>query len=351
MQSSPSSDLAARWNALRAATPGIRARDAADALGVSEAELVASRIGAGTVRLKPEWKALFERLPSLGRVMALTRNEHCVHERRGVYAKASFEGHVGLVLGAEIDLRIFLSHWAFGFAVEEESRNGLMRSIQVFDRSGTAVHKVYAGEGTDLDAWAALIGALREPTQSGALDVAARKPPKPPLRDHEIDVVALLDDWQGMKDTHEFFAVLRRHRVQPNQAFRLAEGRFTARLGNGTVREMLQAASNLDVPIMVFVGNPGLIQIHSGPVKRIQMVGEWLNVLDPDFNLHLRQDRIAEVWCVEKPTTDGVVTSVEAFDAAGERIATFFGKRKPGEPELQAWRALAHALSGRPVAA
>jgi putative hemin transport protein len=344
-------DLAARWSALRESKPGIRARDAAETLGVSEAELVASRTGDTTIRLRPDWKTLFERLPALGKVMALTRNENCVHERRGVYSAASFEGHVGLVLGADIDLRIFLSQWVFGFAVAEESKRGLLRSLQVFDGSGTAVHKIYAGDETDLEVWSALVEALRDPAPA-PIAVKAAALPKPPLHDHEIDAFALLTDWQNMQDTHEFFGLLRKHRVTPTQAFRLAEGRFSSRLGTPAVREMLQAASSLDVPIMVFVGNPGLIQIHTGPVRRIHVMGEWLNVLDPEFNLHLREDRLAEVWQVEKPTVDGMITSVEAFDASGERIATFFGRRKPGEPELQSWRALAHTLgAGASVAA
>jgi putative hemin transport protein len=347
---SQATDLAARWNALKESKPGIRARDAAEALGVSEAELVASRSDIAA-RLRPDWKALFERLPALGKVMALTRNENCVHERRGTYSAASFEGHVGLVLGPDIDLRIFLSHWTFGFAVTEETKRGLLRSLQVFDASGTAVHKIYAVEETDPAAWDALVEALQDPAPV-PLAVKPAAAPKAPRQDHEIDALSLLTDWQNMKDTHAFFGLLRKHKTTPTQAFRLAEGRFTSRLGTETVRELLQAASSLDVPIMIFVGNPGLVQIHTGPVKRIHVMDQWLNVLDPDFNLHLREDRVAEVWQVEKPTVDGVITSVEAFDATGERIATFFGKRKPGEPELQSWRALAHALGdGKPAAA
>ena len=61
-------------------------------------------------------------------------------------------------------------------------------------------------------------------------------------------------------------------------------------------------------------------------------------MLDPGFNLHLREDLIEHVWVVEKPTSDGVVTSVEAFDRSGELMAMFFGARKPGKPELPAWR-------------
>jgi hypothetical protein len=62
------------------------------------------------------------------------------------------------------------------------------------------------------------------------------------------------------------------------------------------------------------------------------------------FNLHLRTDLIANVWVVQKPTSDGVVTSVEAFDASGNNMAMFFGERKPGQPELQGWRDLVAGL-------
>lgn len=95
---------------------------------------------------------------------------------------------------------------------------------------------------------------------------------------------------------------------------------------------------------MVFVGNPGVIQIHGGPIRTVRPVGEWMNVLDDGFNLHLRTTGIAETWLVRKPTDDGIVTSVELFDAEGRQIAWIFGQRKPGQPELEAWRDLAHGL-------
>ncbi|GAB2175675.1 hemin-degrading factor [Dongia sp. agr-C8] len=341
----PQADLRQLWLDLRQARPGIRNRDAAEALGVNEAELIASGLGAQTIRLQPDWPGLFARLPKLGKVMALTRNETVVHERRGTYAEASFNDHVGLVLGPDIDLRIFLKSWRFLFAVEEESRRGILKSLQVFDRHGTAVHKIFAEEATDAAAWATLIADLRAPIQSAQLDLAAPETKVAPRPDTEIDIASLLDGWQNLKDTHDFVPLLMKHKAQANQAFRLAEGRFSWRLENGAVRRLLEIASERAVPIMVFVGNPGIIQIHSGPVARIQMVGEWLNVLDPEFNLHLREDKIAEVWKVEKPTSDGIVTSVEVFDGGGERMATFFGWRKPGQPELEAWRGMVQDLA------
>jgi putative hemin transport protein len=128
------------------------------------------------------------------------------------------------------------------------------------------------------------------------------------------------------------------------QAFGLAQGRFTHPVAPSAVQQMLQGAALDGTAIMVFVGSPGCIQIHTGPVQRVEPMDmrgmRWLNVLDPGFNLHLREDLIASAWVVEKPGDHGTVTSLEAFDADGEPMAMFFGARKPGQAELPAWREL-----------
>ncbi|MEX2402488.1 MAG: ChuX/HutX family heme-like substrate-binding protein, partial [Balneolales bacterium] len=154
----------------------------------------------------------------------------------------------------------------------------------------------------------------------------------------QIESKGFLEKWSELKDTHDFYPLLRKFKAGRTDALRLAEGKFTTKVNNKTVRTMLNLASEDEVPIMVFVGNPGMIQIHSGPVITIRESGNWLNILDAGFNLHLRQDHIADSWIVEKPTEDGTVTSLELFDEKGESIATFFGARKPGKPELESWR-------------
>ncbi|WP_304547848.1 ChuX/HutX family heme-like substrate-binding protein, partial [Acidovorax sp. ST3] len=57
-----------------------------------------------------------------------------------------------------------------------------------------------------------------------------------------------------------------------------------------------------------------------------------------------RGDHIAEAWAVRKPTKDGHVTSLEAYDADGKMIIQFFGKRHEGETERADWRSLAESL-------
>jgi putative hemin transport protein len=86
----------------------LRNREAAQALGISEAEAIANCIGHEAIRLRGPFQELIAEIPKLGKVMALTRNESAVHEKIGYYQNVSYD-HVGLVVGPDIDLRIFYS--------------------------------------------------------------------------------------------------------------------------------------------------------------------------------------------------------------------------------------------------
>jgi putative hemin transport protein len=342
MLSSPDADLAARWIRLRDEKPALRIRDAAATLGVSEAELVALGIGQTATPLDGDWRRLLSEMPSVGRVMCLTRNEHCVHGRRGRFEDVQVTGPHGLVLGPDIDLRLFLGRWRHGFAVREPMKDDERLSLQFFDTAGDAVHKIYATDETDRKAFDALIARHRvEPTSLAVERRAADTMDRP---DSEIDVDGLRQAWQAMKDTHEFFGMLSKFKVGRLQALRLAEEEFARELPVRAMRAAMEAASSDGTPIMIFVGSGGCIQIHTGPIERLVETQGWFNVLDPAFNLHLREAGVARVFSVRKPTDDGVVTSIEAFDVRDRNILLMFGARKPGQPELEPWRAIVARL-------
>ena len=335
-------DLAALWRTLRAARPGIRARDAAAELGASEAELVETSVGDTAVRLGPDPGGLLHALTEVGRCMALTRNEHAVSEVRGRYGGVELGAHAGQVVGDRIDLRVFLDHWRHVFAIDEphpQHRGERRRSIHVFDRSGQAVHKIYLEADGDGRAWDAVVAAR---SQAGPLELELEPAPaqraEPP--DAAIDRDALIAGWDAMTDTHEFFHLLHKHGATRTQALRLA-GEPRARAVQGDAIDLvLHDASETGDAIMIFVGNRGCIQVFSGAVKRIVRHGPWLNVLDPDFNLHLRTADIASSWVVAKPTRSGTVSSLELFDRDGETIALVFRKRDDrARAEDAGWRA------------
>lgn len=333
--------------ALRAETAKARARDFAQANGLTEAALVAAHVGHGATCIDPAPTRLVPMIEALGDVMALTRNESAVHERRGTYTGFGGGGSAAIVLGDEIDLRIFPAHWATAFAVEEPGEEGAVkRSLQVFDAHGEAVHKVFLKPESDVAAFAALVAALRLPDQADTVSTTPAPAPEGPRAD-PARREALLADWAAMTDTHQFVRIIKQHKMNRLGAYRLAGAPHAQALARDAVTRALEASAAGGFPIMIFVGNRGCIQIHSGPVQRIVPMGPWINVLDPRFNLHLRADHIAEVWLVEKPTRRGPAVSIEAFDAAGELILQMFPKRASEESAegVDQWNAMARGLA------
>lgn len=334
-----------------------RHRDIAAQLGLSEGQLVGAHVGAPSsdadvilhaVRLRAEWPQILTALEAVGEVMALTRNESCVHEKVGVYRNVTDHNHVGLVLGDQIDLRVFYKNWAHGFGVTEQTDNGLQRSIQFFDAQGTAIHKVFLKPQSQVAAYTELVLQYSSADQSPGIRIN----PKPAQQDERPDDVIDVDQfqlaWDSLKDTHDFFGLLKTFGVTRTQALRLANPKYAQKVEVEDCQRLLREAADNNVSLMVFVGNPGMIQIHSGPINKVAVMGSWVNVLDPTFNLHLREDHIASAWVVKKPTVDGLVTSLELFDSDGETIAMFFGERKPGQRERSEWRALIDSIYEEP---
>lgn len=333
-------NLRQRHAALVQSQPGLRAYDAAEALAASEAELVAAACTGPVVRLKSDWKGIFESLPGLGTVMALTRNAHAVHEKVGRYEDVQVRAHGGLVLGPDIDLRLFLNRWHSVFAVKGEKH----RSLQFFDGQGRAVHKIFSRPDTDLAAWDKLVAEFAETGVPASL-IVRRGPPSPQKKPAAGGQDALRAAWLALKDTHDFVVMLSKFGLERTEAFRLAGQDLAQMVGNAALRLGLEKAAEGGQPIMVFVPNKATIQIHTGPVKNLKTVGDWFNVMDPGFNLHLKETAIAETWIVRKPTVDGTITSLELFDADGGVIAYVFGARKPGQAEAPAWRDIADGIA------
>lgn len=340
------SNLKEQWVALKADNPHLRIRNAAKELQVSEVELLATQAGENVTRLRPEMKEILSEIESFGKVMALTRNNECVHERKGIYSNADFSSpFAGLFVNEDIDMRIFLSHWKKAYAVIDESAKGATKSIQFFGKDGEAIHKIYLTKDSNEEAFAALVEKYKADDQGATESTEAYEATPAEKADSEIDRDGFQQAWLALKDTHDFFMMLRKFGVTRTQALRLAPDAYYAnQISKDAIVTLLEAAAEKELPIMVFTGNKGNIQIHTGEIKKTLWHGNWFNIMDPDFNLHLDMDTINQVWVVRKPTEDGVVTAIEVFNDQGEFIVQFFGKRKPGIPELEGWRELVSSI-------
>lgn len=316
--------------------PKMRARDLAETLGLPEAALVAAQIGFGVRALRAHPDRLVPLFGDLGEVMALTRNDHVVHEMIGTYGGYRAGKRASMVLPPHLDLRFFPAHWVHAYAVETPKDDGtIMRSVQVFDAAGCAVHKTYLRENSDIDAWVRLVTVLADDSAPDSPAFEPRPRVEAPISaPKQRD--ALRREWAALRDTHHFPAMIAKLGMNRLGAHRIVGAPFAQQLIPGALNEALQAFADSAVPIMLFVGNRGCIQIHSGPIHRLKPMGPWQNILDDGFNLHLRMDHVAELWLVEKPTARGAAVSLEAFDAQGELILQIFRLHREDGPDHSA---------------
>jgi putative hemin transport protein len=333
----------AEIRAYRAENSKMRERDIAANLGVSEAALVAAEVGLTVTRIAADPNKLLAKAPEFGTVMALSRNESAVHEKIGVYEGIQIGEMTSLTLGENIDLRIFNRVWAHGFAVTKTDGENVRRSLQYFDKTGEAIHKVHLRPESNVEAYEAFVAEHKAEDQSQEF-VAQAFTALPSGRKEGFDVAELRDQWSKLQDTHDFFGMLRKLDVDRQAAVRAVGDEFAWKLADGVVTDFFAKSVETQVNLMCFVNNRGIVQIHTGPINNVAPMGPWLNIMDPTFHLHLRADHIAEAWGVRKPTKDGHVTSVECYDEKGEMIIQFFGKRKEGNTEMAEWRALVEAL-------
>ncbi|WP_419245682.1 hemin-degrading factor [Serratia sp. NFX21] len=343
-----SNTLYERYQQAKIDNPGKYARDLAEILGVSEAELTHARVGQDTRRLQADARTLLTELEQVGVTKSITRNSYAVHEQMGRYRNQHLNGHAGLILNPrELDLRLFLNQWASAFAMSETNKRGVRHSIQFFDHQGDALHKVYTTDETDLPAWMALVERHLN-AENPTLEL---QPADATVSNASPDADKIDQEWRAMTDVHQFFQLLSRNKLTRQQAFSAVGNDLAYRVDNSALSQLLNAAMGLQNEIMIFVGNLGCVQIFTGQIERLMPQEGWINVFNRRFTLHLIEDAIAESWITRKPTKDGFVTSLELFAADGTQIAQLYGQRTEGQPEQTQWREQVAALEPKDVAA
>lgn len=325
----------------------VRDRDLAANLNISEAQLVAAHVGASgpyrATRIKFHPDDVMPAVSQLGEVMSLTRNESVVLERVGTFGDYRSGPHAAMVLGKDIDTRIFPKHWAYGFAIEVDGDHGTRRSLQFFDTTGEALQKVYMRDTSNAESWAPLVAALKLDDQSDAITPDAAIPTEGAKANADKRDI-LVSEWQKMTDTHQFNRICSKLGMNRLGAYRLAGAPFVRAIDPACIEGWLNTMSETQQKMVFFVGNRGHIQIHWGVFDKIKVMGPWLNVLDPMVNVHLRGDRIAEVYVVDKPTKRGPAISLECFDADGGLIFQCYGQREDEDDKLDAWHGILDAL-------
>lgn len=308
---------------------------AAEQLGLSEAEFYLTRAGDSVTVVDANVKTFLEAVARIGKLKVITRNPHAVHEKIGTMSKIQVDKMHALVLDQHIDLRIFPRNWKTAIAYTSVKNEQSTVSFHVFDGYGRSVFKVYPLENHDRAAQIRDEIGIEQPSSFHVETAQAATATATP----EVDVETLETDWLSITDPHQFMGVLRKHNINRPQAYDLVADDLAYRVQSDCIKPILEDVAEHQIPIMVFVGNDGCIQIHTGPVTNVKAHGPWMNVLDETFHLHVKEGDIAYAYVVSKPAEKGRrVTSLECFNENHEIIISIYGERKPGVDELHSWR-------------
>ncbi|CAM1632610.1 Haemin-degrading HemS/ChuX domain [Bartonella apihabitans] len=335
---------------LREKHKDLRDREFAKSIGISEAELVSALTTVGQAeQLKVDIPLLLKNAHKLGEIMALTRNDYAVSEKKGHFQNVFPGNDVSMTLG-QIDLRIFQKNWKFAFVRDMQVHDRAVKSLQFFDAYGSAVFKLYPEMATNIDEWNKLIDLFKVGAPKAPIEVLVPNPSSdhPP---HNADIEEFRNRWRQMTDVHQLHDILKELQIGRHEAVKIVGSEFANEVRSNSVELLLHGAVENSVPIMCFVGNNGCIQIFTGTVEKLKKLDDWFNILDDKFHLHLLTSGISRIWHVRKPTSDGYVSSLEVFDHNGEMIIQFFGKRSAGEQEREDWRALLASLPPAPETA
>lgn len=341
------STLKQKWEDLLKENPRLRIRNAAAKLGVSEVELLALNVSTTVTRLKNKPQAILLDLKPLQLVMGLTRNDDCVIERTGKYRNCDFKEDtpMGTIVSKTINLRIFFSHWDSAFAVEEQARGKTRKSIQFFSKDGLAVHKIYLIDESVEEEYDKVVEKYKSDNQEQGQKVVKLEEKKlETKKDEDVDIEAFHKAWKELKHVHDFYGMIIKHGLGRLQSLRLAPEEYVKKINKDSVVMLLENVAKQQIPIMVFVGNKGMIQIHSGEINKTMWHEKWFNVIDPGFNLHLNMEGVDSAWVVRRPTDFGDIISVEVYDKVGETIAQFFGTRPLKGGQSEEWYNVANNL-------
>lgn len=307
----------------------------AETLGVTEVELLFLGLGENTILLRPEMEAILRRIEDLGLVRGVTYNEDCVTERIGVYRNFSKKEYTTLIIGEDINLRILDVKWKFALAVEEKGKE----SLQFFDTNGNTVHQIYLTGGSYRQVYLDLVNEFKQKDQSVPVIEKAIRKHIQEKRDAEIDISDFHQAWNNMKDSHEFFDLVKRFGLTRTQALRLAPPSKAMQVSLESFRRTILQCSNAKVSLMMSTANEGCVQINTGELSAVNSNGAWLTFSElSGGETKLNEDAVHSVWHVVKPTTQGDVNSLELYGANGNMIVQFLGERKPGKAELESWK-------------
>ncbi len=334
----------------KANNPLLFPTEGAKALSVSEFELLLS--SPDSCYMGSNCRDVLQQLSVFNQLESIVRNEYAVHEKQGQYQNLILSETTGIMINiGGLDLRYFIDKWQHMLAITDlRNPEKPSYSIQFFDDTGNAINKIFLRDlsKNSINCWLNLINNY---ASSSPVEIILQSLIKPTiwqcyqLTSH--DKKSLHDKWLSMTDIHQFYHILKNLNIDRTSSYHQAPENMTVQLKQNCLLQLLEKIRDNQCPVMIFVGNTGVVQIQTGTIKHIKSIGDWLNILDNShnyFTLHVKERAISQLWCVKRPTSEGIVTCIEGFDSYGRSIFTIFGERQERKKELDIWRSITNEM-------
>ncbi len=287
-------ELKFKWKKFQQDSPKVRIRDAAYQMKVSEAELLSTEVNEGVSFLFiPNLEIFIKEILNVDKIMLLIRSDYVVHEKtiktKDVALVGSqildFHNKDSIILDYDISL------FRYVFFQKKMHSNRELKSFQFFDKAGRAILKIYL-KGKDL----------------GYFDEIASKYEK--VYNYEMQSDLHLDNADFLDSTLEI-----------KLPFDIHNSKSTCNnISYKSLRTILEAVSNIKVPIQIHALGLGTVQYHIDSVRNIVDYGSWINVIDQKFNLHVLENGLSKASLIQYKFSNCQKYCIDFFDKNNSHV-------------------------------
>ena len=226
----------------RKTNPKAYLRSVASELGSNEASLIVFEEECAFLDLSKGLLSLLNEVKALGQLTAITRNDFAVSEFTSEIAAIEDRGKVIIVHMSNAKIEISATQIVLGLLVIKESRN----SVQLYDKYGDSAVKFF-------------------------------------IKDDQANITAL----SRAEHSHNSFE---------DRAVIPFEIGSEIKKQVGLVRALIERHADLEKEIRIVVANHAVVQSFTGEIHKVVDARGWFNILDTDYNLHLKDEEIEEVY-------------------------------------------------------
>lgn len=296
-------------------------------------------------------------LDQLGRVKNSVSNHTTIHSKYAKFADLKLGERMGLALnpdyqhGQAFDVRLFLDHYQHALAISSSTPTNHPVCLIFFDAYGQRINQLIPTNPDQqaLDFWQTTIHIHAANADLPiTLTVAQTKTPWQPYLLSEQAKQDFHQDWLSMTDIHQFQQILSRHHLDRANGYHQAPPQLAHPLQPTALMPLFEQLVSEHIPVMIFSGNRGMVQIQTGPITHLQTHKNYVRLGNDhlgQFTLHIAQDAIAQLWWVKRPSAPGgYIISLEAFDIYGESMFSIFGLRAEHTKQDHRWQAISYDL-------